>query len=89
MNKRAGQVAVHVEHLEDAPEAVAATHRVRRGEKADSPFLSMRLLGKDRERLKGIVAQMLELEETDLEEGESISIAGAARYAFRRCLEKA
>lgn len=91
MKRQAGRVAVHVEHLEDAPRAVAATHRARRGEKEvdDPDWLHMRLLGEDRTRLKRIVAQMLELEETDREEGESISFAGAARYAFRRCLEKA
>lgn len=87
MNKRAGRVRVHVESIEDAADAVADAHRARRGEKSDPDFLSMRLLGKDRPRLKRIVAQMLK--ETDLEEGESISFAGAARYAFRRCLEKA
>ena len=83
------QVVVHVERLEDAPEAVARAHRARRGEKEtdDGDWLHMRLLGEDRARLKRILGRMLVADE--LGENESISFAGAARYAFRRCLDLA
>lgn len=82
------RVVVHVDRLEDAPEAVAQAHRARRGEKEpdDGDWLHMRLLGEDRARLKRILVEMLA--GAELGENESISFAGAARYAFRRCLDR-
>ncbi|MEY4548966.1 MAG: hypothetical protein RL685_5161 [Pseudomonadota bacterium] len=80
------QVVVHVERVEQAPEAVAATHRARRSEReTEEDWLSMRMLGEDRARLKRIVSHMLGA--GDLQDNESIGYAGAARYAFRRLTE--
>lgn len=89
--REAEQLVVHVERVEDAPAAVARAHRARRAPNGDKTsgeedFLSLRLLGDDRARLKRIVAHMLVA--NDLEDNESISYAGAARYAFRRLDEQ-
>lgn len=76
---------VHVDRLEDAPEAVSRAARARRGEKTpeDRDWLHMCLVGEDRARLKRILAHMLTLDSAELEDNESISYAGAARLAFR------
>lgn len=86
-DKQRERIEVHVESLEEAPEAVARAAQARRGDKTpeDRDWLHMCLLGEDRARLKRILGHLLDGAER--QDGESISFAGAARYAFRRCSE--
>lgn len=51
----------------------------------DRKYLNMRLKDEDRDRLKRIIGKMLHTK--GLKRGEGFSYQGAARFAFRRCLE--
>jgi hypothetical protein len=83
------RIEVHVGSLEEAPEAVARAAQARRGEKPaeDRDWLHMCLVGEDRARLKRILAHLLTLDGAELADNESVSFAGAARYAFRKAAD--
>ena len=83
------RIEVHVDSLEEAPEAVARAAQARRGDKTteDRDWLHMCLVGEDRARLKRILAHLLTLDGAELEDNERVNFAGAARYAFRKAAD--
>lgn len=82
------RIELHVESLEEAPEAVARAQHARRDEKAadDPDWLHLRLSPGDGARLKRILVHLLDGAER--QEGEGYTRAGAARFAFRKCVEQ-
>jgi hypothetical protein len=74
---------VHVDRLEDAPDAVADAHQARR-EGADTT-LHLRLTPEDQRSLKTILGWML-YDPALHDSRERPSYSSAVRYAMRRCL---